>query len=318
MQTKNKNDLRKLLALGSPKIFNSIILSDTNKARLFDEVEEISFDPYTEYNNIIDLLKNNTTVKNFFPFSKINNKENISVFFIQNLPLDSCLVSTPLDDEFCSNKQRTSEKIILSLVSSFGLSPYINLAEKGSYIIQNIIPIKGKENELSGAGSTVTFNWHTENIHEEHPANYFILFALRGDKNAFTSVMLVQDIVERLPKSMLGGLLSEPFVMKTGPTYSEEITFVRPILSLTKNGNYNIYYNSDVKRCLPISSHGERLYKSLQTIIHEEVPSYYISLKPGEAVIINNKLALHKRDSFQISTSFENRRWLQTVYMKSF
>lgn len=317
MRTENKNDLRELFLKSDSKVLDGIILNDVDKKKLFDLVEEISLDPYTEYNSIVDVLKNNAIVKSNFPFYKIHNKESIPIFFIQNLPLDSYLVNTPTDDEFCSNKQRTSEKIILSLVSAFGLPPYINLAEKGSYIIQNIIPIKGKETELSGAGSAVTFNWHTENIHEEHPADYFILFALRGDKNAFTSVMLVKDIIKHIPKAMLKDLLSEEFVMKTGPTYSEEIAFVRPILSLTKNGNYNIYYNSDIKRCVATTSQGERMYRSLQTIIHEKVPSYCISLKPGEALIVNNKIALHKRDSFQISTSSENRRWLQVVYMKN-
>ncbi|MGB4190979.1 MAG: TauD/TfdA family dioxygenase [Rickettsiales bacterium] len=310
-----KIDLRNCLEQQNSPIVHRIILEDSLKEELYRNINEIKLDPYKEFDNIKAILEKNNLHKKFFS-SLSSQKNKVPIIFIQNLPIDCNLISTPLDDGYCINKEKITEKVLLTLTTALGISPYVNMDEKGNSVIQNIVPIKGKEFELSGASTSVTFNWHTENVHEASPADYFILSTLRGDKNAFTSVMLVQDIVNIIPRLMLKELLRTSFIMRTGPTYEKEINFIRPILSVDKKGNYDMYYNSDINRCFPINSFGENLYMSLQQYIKEKVPSYAVSLRPGEAMILNNKRVLHKRDAFEVSTSTEERRWLQVVYLK--
>ena len=310
-----KIDLRGCLEKQNSSIVHSIILEDKIKESFYRKLNKIKLDPYTKFDHIKTIIEKSNLHKEIFPSLSFQ-KDNVPIIFIENLPIDHNLINTPLDDCYCPNKERTTEKVLLTLTTALEIPPYINMDEKGNSVIQNIVPIKGKEFELSGASSLVTFNWHTENVHEASPADYFILSALRGDKNAFTSIMLVQDIVKAIPKSMIKELLKTSFIMRTGPTYIKEINFMRPILSMDEKGNYDMHYNSDINRCIPINSFGENLYMHLQHYIKEKVPSYAVSLRPGEALIINNKKALHKRDAFEVSTSVEERRWLQVVYLK--
>lgn len=310
--------LRDLLAQNINKLtITNIKLKDKQKEYLCNKFQNIRLDPYNEFDKILKLLRQKNLANIFLNNNVL--KENIApIILFQNLPIDRDLIDTPSDDSICANKGIISELSLLLLTTALGANPYINKEEKSNSIIQNIIPIQGKENELSGAGSLKTFDWHTENIHEENPADYFILLALRGDKNAFTSFMLVKDIVKNLPKSMIKALLTTNFIMKTGPSYLKEQQLIKPILSLDANGDYNIYYNSNAGRCIPLDKEGKELYEALKLHLKDKVPSYHISLKHGEAVILNNKKALHKRDAFNISTTFEERRWLQVIYLKRF
>jgi L-asparagine oxygenase len=270
---------------------------------LFNSLSNI--DPYAKYSKLLTKFKNADLPKNY-----------ATINLLTNMPIDEKLVNTPNSDITPSNKEYTSELSLLLLSSALNSCPYINEDEKSGRVIQNVIPIQGKEMEASGSGSTLTFNWHTENVHEEHPAEYLILLCLRGDKNAFTSFMLLEDILSGMEESMLNSLLITKFIMKTGPSYHKEKKFVRPILS-KENGRFTITYNSDINRCSPLDDAGTKLYLEFQRYIDGSVPSYAISLCPGEAVIIKNREALHKRDGFTISTTNEERRWLQRVYLKN-
>jgi len=195
---KDKSCIKILRNQKEYKAIDSIELKEDIKTELFNEFKKINFNPYTEFNTIYQLIYKNSLTKllpNFFAQSKY-----ISVNIIQNLPIDKNLVETPLTDKSPIEKEKTSELSLLLLSVALKAFPYVNEDEKSNTVIQNVIPIPNKELELSGLGSSRTFNWHTENIHEENPADYLLLLALRGDKNAFTSCMLVEDIVSGLSK----------------------------------------------------------------------------------------------------------------------
>lgn len=279
------------------------------KERLMHEFRGLPLDPYTDYLDIIDSLKTSLESANLLP------QCHGSINLLTNMPIDENLVATPRSDVTPSDKASMSELSILYLCSLLNTCPYINEDEKCGTVIQNVIPIPGKEHEVSGAGSLARFNWHTENVHETHPPEYLILLCLRGDKNAMTSFMLIEDIVSGLEKDFLSLLLTTPFLMKTGPSYHREKSTLRPILSYSK-GEYSILYNSDINRCCPQDELGRALYQEFQDYLELSVPSYSICLEPGEAVVIKNTKALHKRDGFVISTADEERRWLQRAYLK--
>jgi L-asparagine oxygenase len=227
------------------------------------------------------------------------------------------LIDTPLTDVTPQEKASISELSLLLMSSVLRSCPYINEDEKSGTVIQNVIPIPGKEHERSGSGSLLQFNWHTENVHEEHPAEFLMLLCLRGDKNAFTSFMLIEDILSGLDEQFLHLLLTTKFLMKTGPSYHKVKVCLRSILTLEEDGGYTIVYNSDIARCCPQDEIGKKVYIDFQNYIEKSVPTYAISLEPGECVIIKNREALHKRDGFVVSTTVEERRWLQRVYLKS-
>lgn len=313
-------DLRSMLSQNTvTSRIMALQLDETIKRNLVTKFKNIDLNPYDKFPEILRILKEkilNASIASNILSVLSNNAENIPIMLVQNLPIDKELIDTPLFDGIHQNKDKISELSLLLLSTALAAFPYVNEDEKSNSIIQNVIPFPGKEQELSGAGSATTFNWHTENVHEKNPADYLILLALRGDQNAYTSFMLVEDIVNGLPKELLRELLTTVFLMKTGPSYNKERSIVKPILEVEKNGNYNIYYNSDITRCSPITRRGKELYCYLQNYLEHNVPYYRISLRAGEAVIINNKKALHKRDGFKISTSLTERRWLQRIYLK--
>jgi L-asparagine oxygenase len=268
-------------------------------------------DPYLQFYEIIESFKQQPELLRLLP-AKLG-----TINLITNVPIDDPLIHTPRTDVTPPEKSHVSELSLLLMSSVLHSCPYINEDEKSGTVIQNVIPIPGKEREISGSGSLLQFNWHTENVHEEHPAEYLMLLCLRGDKNAYTSFMLIEDILGGLDDDFLEQLKTTQFLMKTGPSYHKEKVFVRSILSVEKNGQYSIVYNSDIARCCPQDEFGKKVYTDFKAYIESAVPSYAISLEPGECVIMKNREAMHKRDGFVISTADEERRWLQRVYLKN-
>lgn len=290
---------------------STFALPDDAKQIITDHLRTVNMNPYNDFYDIIEGFKKQHKLISLLP-AKLG-----TINLITNVPIDDDLINTPRTDVTPDDKASISELSLLLMSSVLHSCPYINEDEKSGTVIQNVIPIPGKEREISGSGSLLQFNWHTENVHEEHPAEFLMLLCLRGDKNAFTSFMMVEDIISGLDEQFLHSLLTTKFLMKTGPSYHNEKVCLRSILTHEKHGGYTVVYNSDMARCCPQDDHGKKLYLDFQSYLECSVPSYAISLEPGEAVIIKNREALHKRDGFVISTTDEERRWLQRVYLKS-
>jgi hypothetical protein len=257
-----------------------IKLSDKDKNDIEKELSNISFDPYTKFPNILKLF-NKKQLETLLNEIKLVKKSNTS-FIFQNLPINRNL-----------KEKNTSELMLLLLSYIIGEQYYINEDMKRNKIIQNVIPIISKEFENSRLGSLKTSNWHTENIHEKHPADYLILLESRIDKSSFTSIMLVEDIIKNLPEKMISELLTSKFLMKTDTSSLVEKSSIKSILTI-ENNSFSICYNSDNNMVIPCDIRGQELYYNFQELLDNIVPFHSINLKSGEALIINNNKTLHK------------------------
>ncbi|MES2203800.1 MAG: TauD/TfdA family dioxygenase [Pseudomonadota bacterium] len=304
-------DLRKHLSNDNKILYYRF--SDEEKLHLVKSMQIFKENPYVDFKKILRKCKTIDISSNFL---KILREASTKPFiFIENLPIDSVLPNTPNSDFDPVEKTYISEYILLLLSFYLESAPYINVGEKNDSVIHNVIPIIGKEHEESGAGSLATFDWHTENIHEKSPTDYFTLLALRGDKNAFTSILAIKDIVKSLPDSLIQKLLTTKFLMKTGQSYTTESSITRTILERDEKGEFSIFYNSNSSRCIALDEEGSQVYQQLKEKINA-LRIFSIDLRPGDALIINNHKALHKRDGFKISTPENERRWLQRIYLR--
>lgn len=234
---------------------------------------------------------------------------------IEGLPVSLFgLPHTPCTDRKPEKKDYLSEYILLGLSSLLQSTPLINKHEKDGSIIQQVIPISGKENEQSGLGSRTAFDLHTENIHEFNPPHFFMLLCLKGDKNAMTTYIPVERVLNDLPYWLVKELLQPQFIAKTGPSYNKIQELRTSVLSSNKQGDLNIRFNSDPGRMYGINTSSEKVLTVFRKHLSEIQPNL-INLKTGDCLIINNHKALHGRTAFEVSTTNENRRWLQRIYL---
>lgn len=233
---------------------------------------------------------------------------------LKNLPIDQNLVDTPESCFTPKNKDPASGLLLLSLCAFLGYCPYLNHHEHNNSFIHNIVPLKKRSYEASGLGTKTLFDWHVENIHLNRVTKVFTLLCLRGDKNAQTGFLFLSTILDHMPKTMFKQLLEQKFKMSTGPSYKERKYCIRPILERDSSGEIVITYNGNQDRMNPCRESGKVLLNDFKQLL-SELPHVSVTLQPGEAVIVNNRKVLHKRNAFKMSAPDRNRRWLERLYM---
>jgi len=269
--------------------------------------------PYKNYYEISSLLSN--PFLKAIPQLELLHNESVNALILSNMPIDDYLPSTPNDDNTPRGKQLISEIVLLGLAGALNTYPSNNRDERNGEVIQNVIPILGKEYELSSRGSKQELGFHTENSHETCPPDYLIFACLRDDPQAYTHVLDVTDMLSLLEtenQSLIKVLSKPDYIFKSGPSYHLLMQKRGSIL----NAAHNIQYNSDIKRVYGIDKQSQTALTHFRHLIKTSPFIQSYNLKPGDYMIINNKKVLHGRGSFEISTTPDLRRWLQRVYLK--
>jgi len=250
-----------------------------------------------------------------------------SAIVLEGLPLDH-LPSTPMTDARSLEKTQMSESIIRGIGSLLATVPYKDEGEKDNTFINQIIPVLGHEQDESSASSTAPILKHTENVFQDPPLEAIILTCLRGDESAYTNLTLLNDILETIPDHdnwVLAAMKSCEYVMKSGASFNGHppLTARLPILSQNNKGETIFRINLNRDRMEPTCSMGAACLDYLKQHLshHPELQKRIvrIALKPGQAVIINNRKATHERtafDPFKKDHAVGERRWLQRCYFK--
>lgn len=240
-----------------------------------------------------------------------------AVTLIEGLPIGKNLPNTPDSEETPKEKDFISENVMIALASAFNSEIYLNEGEKNNSPFQNVMHLPQDKNKRAGTNSKLKLGWHIENIHELTPPDFITLLALRGDKNAYTKFILLEEIIDQLPELVIQALSQPDFAMRTGATYHAQTEVVAPILHYQSNeAGWRLRFNGNQDRCEALSEDSEKALSEFseavtKTTVHQEC------LKSGDALILNNRKVLHDRHPFERSTSFGERRWLQRSYQRS-
>jgi L-asparagine oxygenase len=184
--------------------------------------------------------------------------------------------------------------------------------EKNGALVQNVVPVAGKETFQGNAGS-VTLKMHTENAFHRHSPDYVILLCLRNDHDNIAGLRTssVRRAIEQLPPHAREVLGQARFIVNAPLSFGESMPSPEPCPVLDGDpADPNV--RVDFASTDPLDVVAAESLDLLRQAI-DDVNRVHI-LEPGDLAIVDNRLALHGRTSFL--PRYDGRdRWLQRTYV---
>ncbi|NIL87456.1 hypothetical protein RhoFasGS6_04882 [Rhodococcus fascians] len=246
------------------------------------------------------------------------------VTLLTGLPTDPVLPDTPPDGGPANNKATyVSEGTVLGLSALVG-EPYGVHSEKDGQLVHDVIPVQSGANTQTNMGSTVFLNFHNDIIHDPvghytlaNP-DFLILLCVRSDPEgkALTYYADARDVVSRLSPSHTEQLRQAQFQLNAPGSYcravgqDQVLSDVTPII--TGPDEFPEVATS-ANGIVALTRAGQLALDAFQVACQEV--AHEVALRPGQALIINNRKGLHARSSF-VARHDGSDRWLQRTYVR--
>ncbi|MET7616061.1 TauD/TfdA family dioxygenase [Streptomyces sp. NPDC005408] len=247
------------------------------------------------------------------------------VTLISNLPVDEALPPTPSDGGPSREKSSfVAEGVLLGLSGLLG-EPLGVLTEKAGQLVHDVIPVAGGSKTQTNQGSEVFLNFHSDIMHDvigrydvANP-DFLVLSCLRADHEgvAATHYADARDIASALDPAVLETLRSPLFRLNAPGSYTRNIAGDAEVLSDPVpliSGSLDspeIAISANGVRALTSGAQAalDQLQDICQSVAHK------VLLRPGQALLINNRKGVHARSSFSARYDGEDR-WLQRTYVR--
>jgi len=147
--------------------------------------------------------------------------------------------------------------------------------------------------------------WHTDDAHDTEPCRYIALLCLQGG-DAHTCISPYNpNLLEQSTRN----ILSQPlFTISSDESYRIKSTLRTPILDKEKEGALLLRFDPYFTTC--DAKEGQQALDTLAMTFNSNHES--VCLKPGDFLVINNRIVAHARSSFTPDYSASDR-WLQRL-----
>ncbi|MET8857914.1 TauD/TfdA family dioxygenase [Streptomyces sp. NPDC004579] len=230
---------------------------------------------------------------------------------VRNLPLSGAeLPDTPT--ERGSVERTATVPAAVAVLLSLHLGEIAAFREeKYGALVQNVVPVPGRETEQSNAGS-IPLDLHVENAFHPNRPDYVGLLCLRGDHSgrAGTLVSSIREAVRLISDEVLEELRRPVFVTEPPPSFGGgDSTPVHAVLEGDPE-DPNVRVDFHATRALDDTGKAalERLRDAFLDVASELV------LRSGEMAFVDNRLAIHGRTAF--TPRYDGRdRWLHRTFV---
>lgn len=232
---------------------------------------------------------------------------------LRGLPVGA-LPPTPESPSVAVEKDLLSELTLLTIGRLLG-QPVGYQPENNGRVVQNIVPTREGASRQVSTSSAVNLAWHTEAAFHPHRPRFLLLFCLRGDAAAHTTLCSVREIVESLSLRTRALLASPVFRTRADESYvhSEK----RPLGRLTSvlqgdPSNPTLVFDADL-----MVGQGDEATAALRELGEAmEAAHTSVVLEPGDLLVVDNTVAVHGRSPF--TPRFDGKdRWLQRTFVVS-
>ena len=184
--------------------------------------------------------------------------------------------------------------------------------EQGGAIVQNIFPIKKRENEQISSSSKKELEMHTETAFHPWLPQYVFLLCLRGDEMAGTTFVDLDDLLLALSSDEIQLLHKPIFETSIDPSFlGEKQQDAKVRMPILYNNGSSIRYD----RNLMTSSDpdGQELLKHLAVLVDSLKVTVF--LQAGDLAVIHNWRTIHGRTPFTPRYDGSDR-WLKRVFVR--
>ncbi|MER6916015.1 TauD/TfdA family dioxygenase [Streptomyces sp. NPDC000594] len=201
--------------------------------------------------------------------------------------------------------------LIMAIASGLG-DPIAFAAEKSGAMVQDVVPVPGRE-EFQGNAGSVRLSYHNENAFHPHRPDHVLLICLRPDHDrvAGTSTACVRQVLPLLSAESREALHTAEFTTEAPPSFGGggEQTQAHAVLTgPAEDPDLRV----DLAATRPLTGRAERalaeLADAFETVGQTQV------LTTGDLVIVDNRVAVHGRSRFTPRYDGSDR-WLQRTFV---
>ncbi|MFB7657232.1 MULTISPECIES: TauD/TfdA family dioxygenase [unclassified Streptomyces] len=201
--------------------------------------------------------------------------------------------------------------LLMAVASGLG-DPIAFAAEKSGAMVQDVVPVRGRE-EFQGNAGSVRLSYHNENAFHPHRPDYVLLICLRPDHDrvAGTSTACVREVLPRLSAESREALHTAEFTTAAPPSFGGDGRRAQAHAVLTGPAE-DPDLRVDLAATRPLTGRAERALAELADAC-ETVGQIQV-LTTGDLVIVDNRVAVHGRSQFAPRYDGSDR-WLQRTFV---
>lgn len=213
--------------------------------------------------------------------------------------------------EIDSSLTQSIDNYLIDFSRQYG-QPFGYIQEQSGAIVQNLFPIRGNETEQISSSSQVYLEMHTETAFHPWKPDFLILYCVKGDRKAETTISMLSDILPRLSSDIINILQQERFVTSIDMSFQnskqKNVQIRMPILSSDLSSMAFDQYlmrgiDEEAQSALDIFK--EYVLKCLMGL----------TLSAGDILVIDNNRAIHGRTPFTPRHDGTDR-WLKRVMVR--
>jgi len=219
------------------------------------------------------------------------------VLLIQNLPLNvSRLPPTPTVPE--SVERAATRAAAVQALLTLQLGEIIAFRdEKSGALVQNVVPVPGREDMQGNAGSTL-LEMHVENAFHPNRPDFVGLMCLRNDHDdsAGLRVSCIRRAIGLLTRQARDTLAEERFITEAPPSFTG-LEGVAPAHAVLTGDPEDPDVRVDFTSTHPLDDEARAALNRLKDAFDEA--SRTIVLRSGQLAVVDNRITIHGRTAFQ-------------------
>ncbi len=230
-----------------------------------------------------------------------------SALILRNCLLDRTLPPTPYGGQLSSVQTPVSYQVNLALYQLIGVQPVVYEGENDGNLFRHVVPSRLATQTRSSHGSRIRFGYHVDNpdlpLLEEPVGSlsacpeYLSLFGMRCDSRVTTTLVLIDQVLERLNEDVVNALAQPKFTIRRPASFGvPRETHGLPLIVAGKAGKWLCRF--DTENTFAVDSESVAAIKALRAVLEKRDLDIALLLLPGDFLIFKNQRTLHARDAF--------------------
>jgi L-asparagine oxygenase len=231
---------------------------------------------------------------------------------IHGLPVNAAaLPATPSTPDSVQRAATVSAAVLMMVACGLG-DPTAYLAEKSGALVQDVVPVPGKETFSGNTGSAL-LTFHNENAFHQHEPDYVMLLCLRADheRTAGLRTACIREVLPLLTEATRETLFAPEFITAPPPSFGTDNTTSAPQPLL-----FGAAEDPDMRMAqiatVPLTPRAETALAELAQAFN--AAAHTVRLTPGDLAILDNRVTVHGRTAFRPRYDGADR-WVQRTFV---
>jgi len=230
-----------------------------------------------------------------------------SALVLRNCPIDRSLPPTPYVGRLSPAQSPISCLVNLVLYQLLGIEPIVYEGENDGNLFRHVVPARAAMFAKSSHGSHARFGYHVDNpdlpLTPEPLGDlsacpeYLSLFGMRCDPRVKTTLVVTQQVLDRLSPQVIDVLASPRFTIHRPASFGEaKATAGLPLIVKGQHGQWLCRF--DTENTQAEDAEAAVALDALRAVLERRDLDIGLLLLPGDFLVFKNQQVMHARDAF--------------------